>query len=131
MDSILTKKNITIASIVGGTALATIGALSYIQFKSENDKILAVEAQKAALEKDIYDDDTIIKIYKKWSKDLYPIYNVIQIKSRELLRQMDARGPRPERWKEQLIMVLTQKGNFHDYSEAYNYSRSILFQLKH
>lgn len=131
MDSILTKKNITIASIVGGTALATIGALSYIQFKSENDKILAVEAQKAALEKDIYDDDTIIKIYKKWSKDLYPIYNVIQIKSRELLRQMDARGPRPERWKEQLIMVLTQKGNFHDYSEAYDYSRSILFQLKH
>lgn len=106
----VSKRNIQLASIFGGSALITLGLMSYWSFRKEEAKVRALEKAAEDLAKDIYDDETILKIYKQWSKDLYPVYNVIQIKARELLRQLDMRGPRPANWQEQLIMVLTQRG---------------------
>jgi len=86
MGSLLTQRNIAIGAIVGCSALATIGTLAAFKSAIQSKKDNAIREAKEALAKDIYDEETMIKVYKKWSKDLYPVYNVIQIKARELLR---------------------------------------------
>lgn len=113
LQNFISKHKTKIISILGVGGLA-LGSLIYFNYQEELK--IEMEAERARLEqeelnKDIYEDEVLVRALKKIKKMMYPVFHTLHLKADKVKKEIVRReGKLPDQIEKILFTMLTMRG---------------------